>query len=110
MNPSVRDHLVKARDCLSAAKKIIELPIPEVAAKEAYLAASMLRRHLFSPALGRSRRHMPECERFLLGLLRLNPASKLILRDYSRDHTNSRKSAITAWVPSPRSALPMQKP
>ena len=39
MKPETADHLAKARECLDAAIKINAFPLPQVAAKEAYLAA-----------------------------------------------------------------------
>lgn len=39
MKPETADHLAKARECLDAAIKINAFPPPQVAAKEAYLAA-----------------------------------------------------------------------
>ncbi|MEO9191407.1 MAG: HEPN domain-containing protein [Acetobacteraceae bacterium] len=39
MKPESADYLAKARECLDAAKAINALPLPQVAAKEAYLAA-----------------------------------------------------------------------
>jgi len=39
MKPETADYLAKSRECFDAAKKINALPVPQVAAKEAYLAA-----------------------------------------------------------------------
>lgn len=39
MTPEAADFMAKARECLDAARKIIVIPLPQVAAKEAYLAA-----------------------------------------------------------------------
>lgn len=39
MKSEAADFLAKAGECLDAARKIIAIPLPEVAAKEAYLAA-----------------------------------------------------------------------
>lgn len=39
MKPETADYLAKARECLDAAKAINAFPLPQVAAKEAYLAA-----------------------------------------------------------------------
>jgi uncharacterized protein (UPF0332 family) len=39
VKPEAADYLAKARECLDAAIKINELSLPQVAAKEAYLAA-----------------------------------------------------------------------
>ena len=39
MKPETADYLAKARECLDAAKTINAFPLPQVAAKEAYLAA-----------------------------------------------------------------------
>ncbi len=39
MRPETADYLAKSRECLDAAKQINALPLPPVAAKEAYLAA-----------------------------------------------------------------------
>ena len=39
MTPEAADHLQKARACLDRARVILEAEIPEVAAREAYLAA-----------------------------------------------------------------------
>lgn len=39
MKPETADYLAKSRECLDAAKKVNALPLPQVAAKEAYLAA-----------------------------------------------------------------------
>ncbi len=38
MKPETADHIAKARECLDAAIKINTFPLPQVAAKEAYLA------------------------------------------------------------------------
>ena len=38
MKPETADCLAKARECLDGAKKIAGLPLPQVAAREAYLA------------------------------------------------------------------------
>ena len=38
MKPESADYLAKSRECLDAAKTIIAFPLPQVAAKEAYLA------------------------------------------------------------------------
>jgi uncharacterized protein (UPF0332 family) len=39
MKPETSDCLAKARECLDGAKKIAGLPLPQVTAREAYLAA-----------------------------------------------------------------------
>jgi uncharacterized protein (UPF0332 family) len=39
VKPETADYLAKARECLDAAIKINAFPLPQVAAKEAYLAA-----------------------------------------------------------------------
>jgi uncharacterized protein (UPF0332 family) len=39
MKPETADCLAKARECLDGAKQIAGLPLPQVAAREAYLAA-----------------------------------------------------------------------
>jgi uncharacterized protein (UPF0332 family) len=39
VKPETADCLTKARECLDGAKQIAELPLPQVAAREAYLAA-----------------------------------------------------------------------
>ena len=39
MKPETADCLTKARECLDGAKQIAGLPLPQVAAREAYLAA-----------------------------------------------------------------------
>jgi uncharacterized protein (UPF0332 family) len=39
MRPESADYLPRARECLYAAKQINAMPLPQVAAKEAYLAA-----------------------------------------------------------------------
>jgi hypothetical protein len=39
VKPETADYLAKARECLDAAKAVIAFPLPQVAAKEAYLAA-----------------------------------------------------------------------
>jgi len=39
VRPESADYLAKARECLDAARAIIAIPLPQVAAKEAYLAA-----------------------------------------------------------------------
>ena len=39
MKPESADYLAKPRECLDAGERIAALPLPEVAAKEAYLAA-----------------------------------------------------------------------
>lgn len=39
MKPESASYLAKARECLDAAMKIIAVPLPQVAAKEAYLAS-----------------------------------------------------------------------
>jgi uncharacterized protein (UPF0332 family) len=39
MKPETADCLTKARECLAGAKQIAGLPLPHVAAREAYLAA-----------------------------------------------------------------------
>ena len=39
MKPETADYLAKARECLDAAKTINAIPLAQVAAKEAYLAA-----------------------------------------------------------------------
>lgn len=39
MKAEAADYLAKARECLDAAQKIIVVPLPQVAAKEDYLAA-----------------------------------------------------------------------
>jgi uncharacterized protein (UPF0332 family) len=38
MTPEVRDYLSTARQCLADAKKLLALPMPHIAAREAYLA------------------------------------------------------------------------
>lgn len=38
MTPEVRDFLSTARQCLADAKRLLALPIPHIAAREAYLA------------------------------------------------------------------------
>jgi uncharacterized protein (UPF0332 family) len=38
VKPESADYLAKARECLDAARTIIAIPLPQVAAKEAYLA------------------------------------------------------------------------
>jgi uncharacterized protein (UPF0332 family) len=38
LKPETADCLTKARECLDAAKQIAGLPLPQVAAREAYLA------------------------------------------------------------------------
>jgi uncharacterized protein (UPF0332 family) len=39
VKPETADCLAKARQCLHGAKQIMTLPLPQVAAREAYLAA-----------------------------------------------------------------------
>lgn len=39
MKPETADRLTKAQECLDGAKRIAALPLPQVAAREAYLAA-----------------------------------------------------------------------
>ena len=39
MKAETADYLTKARECLTGAKQIAALPLPQVAAREAYLAA-----------------------------------------------------------------------
>jgi uncharacterized protein (UPF0332 family) len=39
MKPETADRLTKAQECLDGAKQIAALPLPQVAAREAYLAA-----------------------------------------------------------------------
>nr|WP_294511479.1 HEPN domain-containing protein [uncultured Rhodopila sp.] len=39
MKPGTADYLAKAKECLDAARKVIAIQLPAVAAKEAYLAA-----------------------------------------------------------------------
>jgi uncharacterized protein (UPF0332 family) len=39
LKPETADCLTKARECLDGAKQIAQLPLPQVAAREAYLAA-----------------------------------------------------------------------
>jgi hypothetical protein len=39
MKPETADCLAKARECPDGAKQIAGLPLPQVAAREAYLAA-----------------------------------------------------------------------
>jgi uncharacterized protein (UPF0332 family) len=39
LKPETADCLAKARECLDGAKQIASLPLPQVAAREAYLAA-----------------------------------------------------------------------
>ncbi len=38
MTPEVRDFLSTARQCLADAKTLLALPMPHIAAREAYLA------------------------------------------------------------------------
>jgi hypothetical protein len=48
MKPEMADCLTKARECLDGAKQIAGLPLPQVAAREAYLAAFTPPKRIFS--------------------------------------------------------------
>jgi|SRR6516162_7696912 len=48
MNSEAADYLCKARHCLADARRIAAAEVPDVAAREAYLAASMQPRRTFS--------------------------------------------------------------
>ena len=54
MKPESADYLAKARECLDAAKAINAIPLPAVAAKEAYLAAYHAAHALVFESTGRA--------------------------------------------------------
>ena len=56
MTPEASDHLEKARHCLSRARIILASDVPEVAAREAYLAAFHAAQALIAERTGKDAR------------------------------------------------------
>jgi hypothetical protein len=88
MKAETADYLAKARATLADAEKIAAVPLPHVAAREAYYAAYHAPRHTSSSRPAKWRSRIEACAASSVGWPGANPASTASLPVFLRPPTS----------------------